>query len=185
MRGAPPRPTAAPSCRRADATPLQSLPEGIGELRSLKNLCVATRCVHWTLVDRPATVRRRFIDRCKLEKLPDSICHLTISSLCARLSDVRCIRNPIRAARAHRRDVSSNAMKELPACVCNMSNLTSLYAPPEASIHLEAFVAAPSRALVPQERGAQQAASAARPRKLPIAALRVRPLHSAVGHVPL
>ncbi len=51
--GHPPRPTVAPSCRRADATPLQSLPEGIGELESLKNLCVATRCVHCTLVDRP------------------------------------------------------------------------------------------------------------------------------------
>ena len=60
-----------------------------------------------------------------------------------------------------RRDVSKNALRELPECVCNMGSLTSLYAPPEASIHLEAFVAGPSRALLPQERGAQRAASAA------------------------
>jgi hypothetical protein len=32
----------------------------------------------------------------------------------------------------YRRDVSKNALKELPECVCNMGNLTSLYAPPEA-----------------------------------------------------
>ena len=32
-------------------------------------------------------------------------------------------------ARVHRRDVSNNALKELPECVCNMGNLTSLYAP--------------------------------------------------------
>ena len=52
MRGALPHPTAAPSCRRADATPLQSLPERIGELKSLKHLCVAARSVRSTLVDR-------------------------------------------------------------------------------------------------------------------------------------
>ncbi len=37
---------AAPSCRRADATALESLPERIGELRSLKHLCVAARRMH-------------------------------------------------------------------------------------------------------------------------------------------
>jgi hypothetical protein len=46
------------------------------------------------------------------------------------------------AARPHRRDVSNNALKELPKCVCNMSNLTSLYAPPEAWMRHSA--AAPS-----------------------------------------
>jgi hypothetical protein len=66
--------------------------------------------------------------------LPDSICNLTISSLCVRPPGWR--RNPIRAARAHRRDVSNNALKELPECVCNMGSLTSLYAPPEASRRL-------------------------------------------------
>ncbi len=75
----------------------------------------------------------------------------------------------------HRRDVSKNALKELPECVCNMGNLTSLYAPPEE----DELVAAP-RALLPQERAVQRAASAAEPRKLPngrhgYAALRVRP----------
>jgi hypothetical protein len=39
---------AAPSCRRADATELESLPERIGELRSLKHLCVSARRVHFT-----------------------------------------------------------------------------------------------------------------------------------------
>ncbi len=29
----------------------------------------------------------------------------------------------------HGRDVSNNALRELPECVCNMGNLTSLYAP--------------------------------------------------------
>jgi hypothetical protein len=96
-------------------------------------------------------VRRRFIDRCNLEMLPDSICDLgVLSSLYARPPGWR--RNPVRARAPHCRDVSNNAVKKLPECVCNMGSLTSLYAPPEASIHLEAFVAGPSRALVPQER---------------------------------
>ena len=42
----------------------------------------------------------------------------------------------------HRRDVSKNALKELPECVCNMSSLMSLYAPPEAWMRHSA--AAPS-----------------------------------------
>ncbi len=120
--------SAAPSCRRADGTALQSLPNRIGELKKLKNLCVAARSVHFTR-PRRATVRRRFIDRCNLTKLPDSICDLTISSLYARpplgvgIQSVQ--------ARPHCRDVSTNALRELPECVCKMG-LTSLYAPPEA-----------------------------------------------------
>jgi hypothetical protein len=34
----------------------------------------------------------------------------------------------IQSGSAHCRDVSKNALKELPECVCNMSNLISLYA---------------------------------------------------------
>jgi hypothetical protein len=80
---------------------------------------------------RRATVRRRFIDRCNLTKLPDSICDLTISSLCVRPPvgvGIQCVQRAL-----HRRDVSKNALRELPECVCKMGNLmshlTSLYAP--------------------------------------------------------
>jgi hypothetical protein len=111
-------------------------PRGSASSRSLRT-CASLRTA--CTLPRRATVRRRFIDRCNLTKLPDSICNLTISSLCVRPPGWR--RNPIRAARAHCRDVSKNALKELPECVCNMGNLTSLYAPPEAWMTL---VAAPS-----------------------------------------
>ncbi len=75
---------AAPSCRRADGTALESLPERIGELKNLRNLCVVARSVGPR--PRGAMMRRRFIDRCNLTKLPDSICNLgSISSLYAEL----------------------------------------------------------------------------------------------------
>jgi hypothetical protein len=125
---------AAPSCRRADGTPLQSLPEGIGELRkNLKNLCVAARSVRCTLVDRG-------VPRCGTGSSTGAT--LRSSPIRSATSQSRaCACGPpigvgIQSgqARAHRRDVSKNALRELPECVCNMGSLTSLYAPPEASM---------------------------------------------------
>ena len=73
-------------------------------------------------------MRHRFIDRCKLTKLPASICALKfISSLYARPQVGVGIQSV--QARLHCRDVSKNALRELPECVCNMGSLTSLYAP--------------------------------------------------------
>jgi hypothetical protein len=60
------------------------------------------------------------------------------------------------AARPHHRDVSKNALQELPKCVCNMSSLMLLYAPPEAWPQCGRA----ERALLPQERGPQPAAGA-------------------------
>ena len=100
-------------------------------LRSLKNLCVAARSLRFTLdASRPrrATVRHRFIDRCKLTKLPDSICDLrSLLSLYGRPPIAFGIQSG--QARPHCRDVSENALTEIPECVCNMGSLTSLYAP--------------------------------------------------------
>jgi hypothetical protein len=73
-----------------------------GDRRAQQAEGPVSRCAQRALhARRPrcATVRHRFIDRCNLTKLPDSICNLTISSLYARLSDARCIRNPICVAR--------------------------------------------------------------------------------------
>jgi hypothetical protein len=109
---------------------------------------------------RRATVQRRFIDRCKLTKLPDSICNLTISSLYARPPGWR--RSPIRAARA----LPQGRVEECPprATEVRVQDGQPNVAPNvavRAVIIVEACVAGPGRALVPQERGAQRAASAA------------------------
>ncbi len=81
---------------------------------------------------RRATVRHRFIDRCKLTKLPDSICDLrSLLSLYGRPPIAFGIQSG--QARPHCRDVSENALTEIPMCVCKMDSLTSLYSPLQSS----------------------------------------------------
>ena len=117
---------AAPSCRRADATLLEALPERIGELSKLKNLCVAARRVHLIAPCHGAAQVHRPVqpnEAPRFDLRPHNLEPVRAALRCPLAS----ASNP--AARPHRRDVSNNALKELPECVCNMGNLTSLYAP--------------------------------------------------------
>ncbi len=116
----------------------------------------AQRALHARRPRRRATMRRRFIDRCNLTKLPDSICDLNISSLYARPPVWRW--NPIHAARL----ALQGRVEECPP---RATGVRVQHEQPNVAVRaviiLEACVAGPSRALVPQERGAQRAASAA------------------------
>jgi hypothetical protein len=123
---------AAPSCRRADGcTALKSLPNRIGELKKLKNLCVAARSVHFALVDR--AVRQCGAGSSTGATLRSSPIRSATSQSRA---CTRGFRRPLssesnQASCPPCRDVSNNALQALPMCVCNMSSLMLLYAPPE------------------------------------------------------
>ena len=134
---------------------------------------------------RRATVRHRFIDRCNLTKLPDSICDLTISSLCARPPGWR--RNPIRAARPAPQGRVEECPPRAPGvCVQHGRPNVAPNIAVRAVIILEGCVAAPSERWCRRnaERNELQALPdlASCPRLLYVC---VPPPRSAVGHVPL
>ncbi len=91
--------------------------------------------------------------------------------------------NPCQCTRApHCRDVSNNALHKLPECVCNMSSLEELHAPPEAR----------TRDWPRRERWCRRNAEHNELQALPDLAsctkllyVCVPPLRSTVGHVPL
>jgi hypothetical protein len=165
-----------PVCLRAWGTPITrravlqasgcdpSAVASRGDRRAQRAEEPVRRCTQHALhASRPrrATVRRRFIDRCNLTKLPDSICNLTVvSSLYAWPPGWR--RSPI-LARAPR--TAAGPQGRVEECPHGAPGVRVQHGQPNVAVRavmiVEACVAAPSRALLPQERGAQPAASAA------------------------
>ena len=120
-------------CSRVDGTPLRRLPHLLDKLRKLQDLCAR-------LAVGPLPVRYAagcsFVDHCKLEELPDSICELSLTSLCAPpycrapFCAWPALTKASTAAEPHVRcsDVSHNELRALPGCL-DTTNLTTMCAP--------------------------------------------------------
>jgi hypothetical protein len=154
---------AAPSCRRADATALESLPEKIGELKKLKNLCVAARSVRFTLGGRG-------VSQCGAGSLTGATLRSSPTQSATSQSQA-CTRGPqFRASLNRGVGIQSGQARaalqgRVEQCPPRATGVRVQDGQPNVAVRaviiVEACVAAPSRALLPQERGAQRAAGAA------------------------